>query len=406
MQITVERKKLVPGRPPVVLLGGLGQVWPLGFAGIPVIVATRDSADPSLASRYVCGRCVLPSSRDEGLTVAALLHLGRYLRDATGAKAPLFCGNDPDLGLTYRFHDRLSQVYALFDNPPATGSALLDKELFYTLARERGLAVPQVYDWDGPNGVAHAPRAVIVKPKSKAAAKGKTQFGSLFGEGKAKVFPDAATLLAHTELAAINELLIIQDYIPGNDNSIHSFHGLADRGNLLAWFLGRKIRTFPKLTGESTFIELIKEPALFELGATIAQRLALTGPFKIDFKRHADTGQYYLLEINARFTLWHHLGAANGINIPKAAYEYLVEGKRPQTNDYGTKYKWNSFLLDYYAYRELRSLGETNLAKWLRSLLAAHRVQNVFSWKDPAPFFVWALGFFSEWMCRWHSTAS
>jgi D-aspartate ligase len=403
--LEIDRKKLKAGHPPVVLLGGLGQVWPLGFACIPVVVATADTKNPALASRYVCGRSVLPSD-DEG-TISELLDIGEALRVATGVKPPLFCGNDHDLALTYSFRDKLSESYLLFNNAPDIGLALLDKQRFHVLAQAQGLPVPRIYAWGGENGVAGAPGPVIVKPRSKALWQASNVLRALFGNGKAKVFGSAAELLAQTELAPVSDLIVIQDYVPGNDNGIYSFHGLADQGNLLDWFLGRKIRTFPKLTGESSFIELIKDADLFRVGATIARRLQLTGPFKMDFKRHAQTGRYYLLEINARFTLWHYLGAVNGVNIPRAAYDYLVNGVRHRrASRYDTKYKWNNFLLDYHAYRELRRLGEATLPGWLHSLLRARRVQNVFSWKDPGPFLLWAAIYLSERVDRWLSTAS
>ena len=40
-----------PGRPPVVLLGGINLVRTLGLAGIPAIVASSDREEPAFASR-------------------------------------------------------------------------------------------------------------------------------------------------------------------------------------------------------------------------------------------------------------------------------------------------------------------------------------------------------------------
>src|SRR6266480_5798567 len=55
----------------------------------------------------------------------------------------------------------------------------------------------------------------------------------------------------------------------------------------------------------------------------LVRRLGLRGVAKLDFKRAPD-GQLYLLEVNPRFTLWHHLGARAGVNIPALVYADLA----------------------------------------------------------------------------------
>ncbi len=407
--IRVDYRKLKPGRPPVLLLGGLSQVWPLGFAQIPVILATSDPKNQALASRYICGYCLLPDRTNaKASLIATLLEAGRELHYITGSKPPIFCGNDDDLALTYEFRDALAESCLLFGNDPELGLSLLEKNRFHALARERELPVPHVYslDNDSDNTLLAAENPVIVKPRSKEMWEHSAIFQTLFqGKGKAKVFPSGRALLAQPGLAAIKDQIVIQDYIPGSDDRIYSFHGLADGGELIEWFLGRKIRTFPKFTGESSFIELTKDHALFQTGCEIARKLGLKGVFKMDFKRDDRDGRFYLLEINARFNLWHYLGAVNGVNIPRSAYEYMVYGIRREPSAYITKYKWQHFLLDYHAYRELREFGEIDLWRWLSSLLRARRVQNVFLWKDPVPFIRWASAYFFARVDRWLSTA-
>jgi predicted ATP-grasp superfamily ATP-dependent carboligase len=256
-----------------------------------------------------------------------------------------------------------------------------------------------------------AENPVIVKPRSKELWKQSTVFQTLLQEkGKARVFRDGREVLAQPLLASLHDQIVIQDYIPGGDDQIYSFHGLAGEGELMEWFLGRKIRTFPKQTGESCFIELVKDKELFSTGCEIAKKLGLKGVFKMDFKRDIRDGRFYLLEINARFSLWHHLGAVNGVNIPRAAYEYLMYGTRRGPSAYDTKYRWHSLLLDYQAYRELRDLGEISLWGWLKSLFLGRRIHDIFLWNDPMPFFHWLMRYLTKWLHkrvhRWLSTAS
>lgn len=397
----------------MVLLGGLAQVWPLAMTDIAVVLVTDDASDPALGSRYLCGRLVLPRGGNAEAKLIALIALARDIKRATGRQPPLYCGNDRDLRFVYTFRPQLALHFALLDNPPEVGLALLNKETFQAYALARGLPVPRVYSWidiggapatDAPVQLAETP--VLVKPRSKSEWRHSPALHALFPESaKAKVFADGAALCADTDLVGVRSQILIQEYIPGSDDGIFSFHGLAEDGEVMQWFVGRKLRTFPKYTGESAFIELLRDDAVAALGDRIAKRLKLRGVFKMDFKRDARDGKLYLLEINARFNLWHHLGAANGINMPAAVYEYLVDGTRPRQTAYGTRYRWQNFGYDLNAYRELRAAREITFWRWLRSALQARRLHDYFSWRDPAPFLRWLAQPFIARINKWRATA-
>jgi D-aspartate ligase len=180
---------------------------------------------------------------------------------------------------------------------------------------------------------------------------------------------------------------VLQEYIPGDDRNIWSFHGYADEnGKLLAWFIGRKIRTDPPLVGESSYLELAHDNAFAVVGRHVAERAGLKGVFKIDFKQNAMTGAWRVMEVNARFNLWHHLAARNGLNLPRIAYDYLLYGKRPGTQAYRTEWRWLSLHHDYRSYRALAARGELGAWAWVRSILEARKVYDLFSWTDPLPF--------------------
>jgi len=52
--LEIELGRLSVHRPPAMLLGGLNLVRALGMAGVPVIVASPDTASPAMASRRHC----------------------------------------------------------------------------------------------------------------------------------------------------------------------------------------------------------------------------------------------------------------------------------------------------------------------------------------------------------------
>ena len=60
---------------------------------------------------------------------------------------------------------------------------------------------------------------------------------------------------------------VVQEYIPGADDCIYSFHAYLDRqGTPLGRFVGRKIRTYPKTAGVSTYLRLVHDPEVMRTG--------------------------------------------------------------------------------------------------------------------------------------------
>jgi predicted ATP-grasp superfamily ATP-dependent carboligase len=370
--------------PPALLLGGLDLLRPLGYAGIPVLVATPDALDPALDSRYCRGHLPLPPLARREAAIGALLAAGLRLRRVHGHRLPLYYGTDEHLGLIDDAREALERVFLLLLNPPDVSRALLDKSDFQAFAQARGLPVPRALDWDA---LARADGPVLAKPRQKTGAQPCPAQRRLFADAKARVFASGSALLAHPLALPLRDALSFQEYIPGDDRQLWSFHGFADRdGALLASFVGRKLRTFPPLTGMSSCLELARDDALEALGRDIAARIPLRGVFKMDFKRCAASGRTYLLEINARFNLWHHLGAANGVNLPRVAYDYLVHDARPRPRAHGTRRRWVCPRLDWRAYRAYAERGELGPGAWLASLARAPLVYDTFSWTDPLPW--------------------
>jgi predicted ATP-grasp superfamily ATP-dependent carboligase len=370
---------------PVVLLGGLNIVRALGMARIPVIIASAQRDTPSMASRYCAGTLALPPLAEREALVEALAREGRRLAARHGAPPPLFYDNDDRLALVQDYRDALAPHFALLLNEPALGEALLDKARFQSLAEARGLPVPRRIAWEALDA---EEGAVLAKPTTRTAWEHSRVRLQLFGgAGKARMFGSGRKARADVLVRQLAGQLSFQEYIPGGDDALWSYHGFAaPGGEVLASFIGRKIRTFPAHTGDSCYLRLAREPALDALGRDIAARLSLAGPFKMDFKRSAATGRFYLLEVNTRFNLWHYLGAANGVNLPRVAYEFLVLNKRPEQMEPRIRTRWLDLRLDWRAYRELRSQGRLGAARWLWSLAQAPKVCELFSWRDPLPF--------------------
>ncbi len=385
-------KGLRPGEPTAVVLGDLTLVRPLGQEAIAVVVGTSDPRDVTLHSRYARAHWLLPARdpHDGAAQVASLRRLGQALAARLGRKVPLFYGTDAQLELLYRHRQLLGEVFLFLLNDEPLGWALHDKAQFYRLCAATGIRAPRVLpeedlestlaQWSGP---------LLVKPRCKADWRHLRQHG-LGDQGKARAFPDGRALLACASLLALRDQLIIQELVPGDVDDLYSFHGFAGgQGELLAHFCGRKLHTFPRFGGESALIELVKDEGLARAGRAVVDRLGIKGPFKIDFIRDPRDGALVTLEVNARYNLWHYLGAAHGVNLLRIAYDYLTEGRVPPVPpDYTPRWRWLDGYRDLLAFREHRQTSG-DVGSWLAPILAAPTLYDTFAWRDPWPYVRW-----------------
>jgi predicted ATP-grasp superfamily ATP-dependent carboligase len=323
------------GCPPAVVAGDLTLVRPLGWYGIPVVAVTADPDDLTLRSRYVEGHCLVPgfTQQHELGTVRALCDLGRRLFQAVGRRVPLLYGQDSQLELLYRHREALEEHFLFVLNENALGWSLHDKGRFFPLCEAAGVRAPRTVvpaeREDHERAIQQLRAPLLVKPAREDQLEAHP--GRADGrQGQGARVRRRPRLLGHPAWHELKDQLVVQEYIDAPVTELYSFHGFATRdGRLLASFCGRKLRTYPAVAGESALLELVLDPEVETAGRTVVDKLGVRGPFKVDLIRDQRNGQLYTLEVNARFNLWHHLGAAHGVNLPLVAYEYLVDDYSP-----------------------------------------------------------------------------
>jgi predicted ATP-grasp superfamily ATP-dependent carboligase len=181
-------------------------------------------------------------------------------------------------------------------------------------------------------------------------------------------------------LAAADLDLLFQEAVPGPESRIESYHVYVDgQGTIVAEFTGRKIRTFPLSCGHSTALETTDALDIRTLGRDIVRKLDLRGVAKFDFKRGPD-GRLHLLEINPRFSLWHHLGAIAGVNLPALVFADLMGLPRPPGRTARVGVRWCKPWTDV---RAARACGMPASA-WLLWSLRCEAKSSV-AWDDPMP---------------------
>lgn len=358
------------------VIGSMDLIRPLGLAGIRCASVSRRGALPRY-SRFTGPTVEWRDPRGEGdLLIENLVAFG----EAQGDRPVLFYEGDWETLLISRHRDRLSQTFRFLMSDNSTVEALIDKERFRGLADELDLPVPvsarlspeRLEPGDLPCAF-----PLLVKPVTRHTP----TWHRLAGQAKAvrvNEYDGLAALWRDARDQGVE--LMVQQLVHGPESAVESYHVYVDaRGAIAAGFTGRKVRTFPRRFGHSTALIVTDRADVADLGADVVRRLDLRGVAKLDFKRGAD-GRLWLLEVNPRFSLWHHLGAVAGLNIPALVYFDLVGRPLAISGAARAGARWSRPLDDLRAVRAARG----SLLTWLAWLVLGD-AKSAVALDDPMP---------------------
>lgn len=376
--------------------GDLGVVRTLGRQGVRVLLVSESGGavggdapeGPAAQSRYVAAHHRIAGFDHDEEALATL----ERLADAHGktARPVLVPTADPDLGFVTRHRARLERHFALVSPRADLVETCLDKGRFGSWAVAQGLPVPATWHPRGLQDIRDIARKacfpLIVKPVYPPAWS-REPLHSLVHGLKALTVSDAVALEeTYRRVAAVDPHVVLQDFVPGRDDQLVSLHVYLDAGSRpLAWFTGRKLRTYPVDAGIGCLVESVRLPALAESSLAALQRVGWTGFALLQFKHDPRDGHYKLLEINPRTSSWNLLAAACGVNLPYVAYRDAcgLPPAPPPVQREGLRYLYLEN--DWRAFRDYRRRGELSVWQWLVSMRRV-RVAQLLALDDPRPF--------------------
>jgi predicted ATP-grasp superfamily ATP-dependent carboligase len=384
--------------PKAVLIGNLSMLR--SFTGKPVetIVANHFRGDVTRYSRYCKNwRKLTVEGEDAGGGLDEEKVLAELIDIARRETVPpvLFYGDDVMLKLISKNRERLLEYYRFNMPGRELVEACMSKKDFAALAGEKKLPVP--------SGLQSSPELDCEMIEKKVgfpcALKPGTHIGwfsseAVLAEGNmlqkillVNDLDECATALENMRKFTTD--FIVQEYIPGGEDQIYSFHAYIPRSGMeRTAYVGKKIRTYPSMGGESSYVELVREPAIIQLGFEIVDKLAITGPVKIDFKKDINRNKFFVLEINLRFNLWNYLGSRCGINLPYMAYMDICGLEYTPSMEYQTGLRWLNFGMDLRSFvKDYYPSGQLSLPAWIRSFWHP-KIYAYFCWSDPLPFIV------------------
>jgi predicted ATP-grasp superfamily ATP-dependent carboligase len=220
-------------------------------------------------------------------------------------------------GVVHYLKDGWTPKLAMF-RPPFDAFAVLSHKgrLMAHLAEHLPSVVPQT--WLGVERGWQLRFPAVIKPTGESGGKGVTIV---------RHRDDYAPAVDRIR-ALYGEEFLVQQFIPGNTYIVSMIYD--DHGQLVISVPMRSQLTFFTWGGGGCAGEVVDEPALVRLCAEVADAAGgWSGPINFEWRRHAETGAFYLMEANCRLNGYSYLTTMNGVCLPRIVLALLTDAPLP-----------------------------------------------------------------------------
>jgi D-aspartate ligase len=371
-----------PGSLPHAIVAGLDNMTGIQTArilarhGIPVIALAGDPAHPA------CRTNVLEELILADLSSAAFVDTLVAIGPTFAHKPVLFPCTDHTVLHISTHRDRLAPFYHIILPDHDVVAMLMDKNRLADYARANNFRIPATRllasRADARQAAAELTFPVILKPAVKA-----PDWMERTGDKVHQAGDAAAFLRLYDRVHRYADLLMVQEWIPGPDANLYSCNCYFSRdGKLLVTFIARKLRQWPPQAGTSCLGEEVRDDAVLDESIRLFRGVGYRGLGYLEMKRHARTGDYYLIEPNiGRPTGRSAIAEAGGVPLLYTMYCDATDLPLPANREQRySGVKWIYLRRDlqsaYYYWRR----GELTFAQWRESI----RGSKGYALYDPA----------------------
>lgn len=332
-------------------------------------------------SKYCSERVIAPHYKENKQQFIDFLI--DYARKQTAPPVLIPC-HDSYVEVIDEYLDELKNHYLIPQTKQGLYTEVMNKETLHALATKHGVLVPETVRLHEENFYEKIDEIIgypcIVKPVDSP---------SFVAKFRKKIFQvenrqELDEALRKSEEAGLE--VIVQRIIPGFDDHMHTFDAYLNQDSKVThWVTCQKHRQYPINFGASVYTEQKYIPELYEVGAKFLEDIGFKGFAEIEFKKDAETGNFYLIEINARITNLNHLLYKVGINFPYITYRELTGS--PLQSKAVTENTNTAF---WYVYEDILAIkgyiktGQLSTKDVLQSLLKK-KAYAIWDWKDPKP---------------------
>jgi predicted ATP-grasp superfamily ATP-dependent carboligase len=330
-------------------------------------------------SRYATHAVLVPSLRDEAVTVQAVLDAGERF-DLEGWV--LYPTRDETVAAFAHHRSRLAEIFRVPTPHWDTIKWVWDKRNTYGLANELGIPTPRTWY---PRNVENL-REISTDPPFtiKPAIKEHFFYSTKAKAWRANNHDELEELFRRAAKQIDPAEIMIQDLIPGDGAQQFAYCAFFKEGRAIGSMVVRRTRQHPAEFGRaSTFVETVDSPQIEEFSVRFLRAINYYGLVELEYKLDPRDGQYKLLDVNGRTWGYHTLGLAAGVDFPALLFaDQLGESLQPCRGRVGVN--WIRLVTDIPTGVLEIIKRRHSWRKYLSSLKHVD-VEAVFSLQDPLP---------------------
>ena len=262
-------------------------------------------------------------------------------------------------------------VSLMVPDNPAFMKAYNNAETLLT-CRELGIACPQPYtDAEARELLSKTYKA---KNSVKLVVKPKHDVGAAQG---VKIIDSIQELNTYRDDAGEYGDYLIQEYIPGPTQSMHTVNVLADeRGDIAAFFTTNKLQQWPTAGGITALSESTDNRCLLDFIRPFFKHVEWQGFAEAEIKMDARDGMPKLIEINPRFCGYMGFPDHCGINMPDLWCTLMTAGQLEKA----PAYRVGVVYINWFAYLKASSqdlLGSSDKLRTFKEIIGRLRRPKV-----------------------------
>jgi len=360
----------------------LGVIRSLGRLGVHVYGVHPTSHTSAAHSKYCRGvfqwdleKAPVAESIDFLIQTAAKI----------GARPLLLATNDESAIFISENSARLSGTFTFFGNSPELIRSLYNKREMYFLAKRLSIATAETvfplsrqdvvdYCRDGqfPAMLKASDNIIIAKRNGT----------------KMVIVHSAAELLRCYDSMEDpgNPTFMLQEYIPGSDDSGWMFNGFFDDDSECCFgTTARKIHQTPVYSGMTALGECVLNPEIESTTRRLMKAVRFKGIVDVDYRFDARDGSYKLLDVNPRLGATFRLFVGkDGMDVVRAGYLHAT-GQSIPPSEISIGRKWIVLDADVLSCLRYYRDGSLSVKEWIHSYRGIQE-DAWFAADDPGPF--------------------
>jgi D-aspartate ligase len=344
--------------------GALGVMRSLGRLGVPMYGVHPTRRPPASFSKYC--RKAFALDVDHAPPEQSVGGLRAIARDIGGTPL-LMPTNDESALFVARNAEQLQDAFRFPVNPLQIVWSLYNKKAMHHLAKQLSIPTPDTLFPESRKEVL----GFCDRARFPVMLKASDNIHTARHAGKKMVVVRSKDeLIRHynTMEDGSHPSLMIQEYIPGRDDSVWMLNGYFDEhSECLFSMTAKKIHQTPVYTGMTALGVCLPNPAIESATKTLVRAVGYKGILDIGYRYDARDGLYKLLDVNPRLGATFRLFVGDdGMDVTRAEYLHFTGQPVPRSR-LCTGRKWILEDADLVSCVRYYRDGVLNLRDWLRS---------------------------------------